>query len=169
MIPTLKTERLILRAPSEDDFPFYERFYTDSNASKFYGGPIQSHKAWTVLASELGHWQLRGYGRWVIENQNDGEVVGVCGFWWPQGWPRSELTWWLLPSGRGHGYATEASKVAISFAYDVLKWDLVQTHMLDENDAARRLVVRLGGKVIARETFPDGRERDIFELPNAAE
>jgi hypothetical protein len=56
-------------------------------------------------------------------------------------------------------------RAAISFAYDILKWTLVETHMDDTNDAARQLVLRLGGKVIARETFPDGHERDIFGLP----
>ena len=71
----------------------------------------------------------------------------------------------MLPGARGAGLATEASRAAIAFAYDVLAWDLVETHMDDRNDAARRLALRLGGQVIARETFPDGRTRDVFALP----
>ncbi|MDX1575718.1 MAG: GNAT family N-acetyltransferase, partial [Kiloniellales bacterium] len=71
----------------------------------------------------------------------------------------------LLASAQGAGFATEASRAAIAFGYDELGWDLVETHMLDENHAARRLVLRLGGKVIAGEAFPDGRERDVFALP----
>ena len=37
--------------------------------------------------------------------------------------------------------------------------------MRDENRAARRLAERLGGKVVRRETFPDGVPRDVFRLP----
>lgn len=167
MIPILETERLLLRAPRDDDFPIYQAFYADKEASGFYGGPLRADGAWRQLAIDLGHWQLRGYGRWAVESRADGSMIGGCGLWWPEGWPRSELTWWLMPASRGSGFATEASRAAISFAYQVLKWDLVETHMDDGNDAARRLALRLGGKVIARETFPDGRERDVFALPPA--
>ena len=169
MIPTLETERLVMRAPRGDDFPIYEAFYADGEASHFYGGPLRADRAWRHLAMDLGHWQLRGYGLWALESRAEGRMIGGCGLWWPEGWPRSELTWWLLPAARGSGLATEASRAAIAFAYEVLAWDLVETHMDDRNEAARRLALRLGGEVIARELFPDGRERDVFALPRAAE
>ena len=166
MIPTLDTDRLTLRAPQQRDFKAYEAFFADGAASTFYGGPLRSDGAWRRLAADVGHWHLRGYGIWALEQRGSRETVGGCGLWWPSGWPRSELTWWLLPSARGHGLATEASRAAISYAYDVLTWNVVQTHMDDRNDAARRLVVRLGGNIIAREVFPDGRERDVFAIPD---
>jgi len=165
MIPTLETDRLILRAPTEDDFPVYAAFFADADAAHFYGGPMRADQAWRQLALDLGHWQLRGYGRWAVEERASGTMVGGCGLWWADGWPRSELTWWLAPAARGKGYASEASRAAIAFGYDTLNWDLVETHMDDANDPARRLALRLGGTVIAREQFPDGRDRDIFELP----
>ncbi len=52
------------------------------------------------------------------------------------------------------------------FGYDTLRWSLVETHMNDENEAARRLVEKLGGKAIARELFPDGLTRNVYALPN---
>lgn len=167
MIPTLQTERLTLRAPGAGDLGAYAAFFADGAASHFYGGPLRTDQAWRVLAMDLGHWQLRGHGRWAVALRDGGAMIGGCGLWWPDGWPRSELTWWLLPSARGRGYATEASRAAIAFGYDALKWDLVQTHMDDANRPARRLVERLGGTVIARETFPDGNTRDVFGLPRA--
>ncbi len=169
MIPTLETERLMLRAPRGDDFPVYEGFFTDGEASRFYGGPVRTDIAWRRLASDLGHWQLRGYGLWAVERRSDGAMIGCCGLSWPVGWPRRELTWWLVPQARGHGFATEASGAAIAFGYDTLDWPLVETHVDDENAAARKLALRLGGRVMARETFPDGRERDVFALPNPAD
>ena len=169
MIPTLDTERLLLRAPCAEDFSSYAAFYADEEASHFYGGPLRADMAWRRLALDLGHWQLRGYGIWALESRAEGAMVGGCGLLWPDGWPRSELTWWLLPAARGKGLATEASRAAIAYAYDVLGWDLVETHMDDRNEAARRLALRLGGKVIAREMFPDGRERDVFALPRTVE
>ncbi len=165
MIPSLETERLLLRAPKPQDYPTYVSFFADAEASSFYGGPLSPDQTWRVLAMDFGHWALRGYGRWVIESRESGKMVGSCGLWWPEGLPRSELTWWLLPEARGKGFATEASIAAISFGYDVLKWDLVETHMNDNNVSARRLVERLGGTVIVREQFPDGITRNVYQLP----
>ncbi|MEE9379936.1 MAG: GNAT family N-acetyltransferase [Hyphomonadaceae bacterium] len=165
MAPTLETERLILREPRAEDFPVYRSFFADEEASIAYGGPLSADRAWRVLATDIGHWALRGYGRWAVIEQQTGEMIGGCGLWWPEGYPRSELTWWIVPAARKQGYAREASIAAITFGYDDLGWSLVETHMNDENEVARKLVKSLGGKVIAREAFPDGLTRDVFRLP----
>jgi len=164
-IPTLRTERLELRGPRSEDFPVYRDFFADAEASHFYGGPMDADRAWRVLATDLGHWALRGYGRWSVIERATGLMIGGCGLWWPEGYPRSELTWWIAPSARRHGYALEASRVVVEFGYKTLGWALVETHMNDENVAARKLVEKLGGTQILRERFPDGLERDIFALP----
>lgn len=94
-------------------------------------------------------------------------MVGGCGLWWPEGYPRSELTWWIIPRARRLGYALEASRSVVRFGYRTLGWPLVETHMNDDNLAARRLVDKLGGEAIARERFPDGIERTVYRLPEA--
>jgi RimJ/RimL family protein N-acetyltransferase len=163
MIPDLETERLRLVPPAERHAELYDRFYTDPAASGHYGGPLTPAQAWSRLAQDIGHWQLRGFGVWVIETKAEAGPVGTCGFWQGLGWPR-ELTWWLLPAARGTGFATEASRAAISHAYDGFGWADVQTYMDDGNDAARKLVLRLGGTVVDRIAFPDGKRRDLFTI-----
>lgn len=163
-IPTLETQRLLLEPPSEAGWGAYERFYTDAEASKMYGGPMTVQQAWARLASDLGTWHLRGFGVWLLRRKIEGDYVGTCGFWQGNGWPR-ELTWWLLPEARGRGLAKEASQSVIAHAYNGFGWNAVQTYMKDENDAARALVLSLGGKMVERRAFPDGLERDVFFLP----
>lgn len=166
IVPVIETEQLILRAPEAGDFPVYRDFFADAEASHFYGGPLDAGRAWRVLAADLGHWALRGYGRWAVVERASGRMVGGCGLWWPEDWPRSELTWWIIPDARRRGYAAEASRAAIAFGYRELGWGVVETHMNDDNAAARLLVEKLGGYSIARECFPDGLERTIYALPN---
>jgi [ribosomal protein S5]-alanine N-acetyltransferase len=163
-IPTLRTDRLVLIPPSAVCDGLYTRFYTDANASRAYGGPLSSSAAWSRLATDIGSWHLQGFGVWVIQRRLEGNLVGTCGFWQGEGWPR-ELTWWLLPESRGAGLAYEASQAALSHAYGELRWDRVETYMNDSNASARALVLRLGGKKISRRAFPDGLERDVFHLP----
>lgn len=164
-IPRLQTKRILLRPPSESDFEAYSEFFGDGEASHFYGGPIDALASWGKLARDCGHWRLRGYGQWTIVHKEIGEIVGSAGFAWPTGWPRPELTWWIGRSWRRQGLAKEASFAAISYGYDELKWGLVQTHMKDENTAAKSLVLSLGGQKIAREAFPDGVSRNIYSFP----
>lgn len=164
--PKLQTERLILRAPGPEDWPLYRDFYADTEASAFYGGPLEPAQAWRKLAGDIGHWVLRGHGLWIVAERASGRPVGGCGLVWPEGWPRHELTWWIVPDARRQGYALEASRAAVDWGYR-RGWPAVETHMNDGNAAARALAVRLGGRVIGRQTFPDGIARDIFLLPHA--
>ena len=109
---------------------------------------------------------LRRRIRFAAAGAPSAGFVGGAGLAHPADWPRHELTWWLMPGARGTGFATEASRAVLTWAYDTLGWPVVETHMRDENLPARRLAERLGGKRIARETFPDGVARDVFALPH---
>ncbi|WP_218135328.1 GNAT family N-acetyltransferase [Parasphingopyxis sp. CP4] len=166
-IPQIETQRLILRAPAAEDYPVYRDFYADPDASAFYGGPLDAGMAWRRLAADLGHWELRGYGMWSLVERTSGAMVGGCGLVWPESWPRRELTWWIVPDARRRGFAFEASRAIVDFAYGEWSWPLVETHMDDGNEAARRLAEKLGGEIIAREFFPDNQERNVYGLPRS--
>lgn len=164
MISTIETPRLRLIPPSKDCFDLYERFYTDVEASKMYGGPIEKEQVWARLKADLGSWHLLGFGVWVIQLKSDNQLVGTCGFWKGKDWPM-ELTWWVLTEFRGKGIATEASRAAIFHGYIHLGFNSVETYMNDENYGARALVEKLGGVKSNRTNFPDGLSRDIYTLP----
>ncbi|WBU52110.1 GNAT family N-acetyltransferase [Paracoccus sp. SCSIO 75233] len=163
----LTTARLTLRLPDARDHAAYSAFFADPEASHFYGGPLRPDQAYGVLCRDIGHWQLKGHGKFVIVE--NGETIGGCGIVHPEGWPGHELTWWLLPVARGRGIAQEASHAILSWARTELGWTQVETHFRDENTAARRLTESLGGARFRRETFPDGHARDIYAIPTSAE
>lgn len=145
----------------------YQRFYTDAEASAAYGGPISPSAAWSRLAYDIGAWHLQGFGVWALRRREDAAVLGVCGFWQGRGWPR-ELTWWLLPEARGQGYALEASLAVVEHAYVEFGWEAVQTYCVDNNEAAKALILRLGGVQVARQAFPDGEHRNVYQVPRPA-
>jgi len=167
MIPAIETERLLLVPPSIECVEAYNAFYTNGEASKAYGGPISSGKALGRLKEDLGGWYIDGFGVWAIKEKESATIIGVCGFWQGLGWPR-ELTWWLLPTSRGKGYAKEASIAAVAHAYNEFAWHEVETYMHDSNESARALVERLGGVKSRRSQFPDGLSRDIYIFPKAS-
>ncbi len=85
-IPVLTTERLILRAPEARDFDIFAAFYASPRAH-FVGGPLSRELAWRMLAMEIGHWRLKGFGRWILERRDTGATAGLVGPFQPEGWP----------------------------------------------------------------------------------
>lgn len=142
-IPTLESERLVLRAIREDDFDAMAAFYADP-VSKHYGGPCDRDEAWRKFAAYAGHWLLRGYGPWGIEIRQSGEFVGLTGLWFPEGWIEPEITWALVPGHHGNGYATEAAGRALRSAYEDFDWRTAVSVISVENPASSAVARRLG-------------------------
>lgn len=142
-IPTLTTDRLTLGPLSEGHFDGFAAFYADARSS-FVGGPMEADRAWRALATEIGHWTLRGYGRFAVTETATGAFVGVIGPWNPLGWPEPEIGWDLMNGFEGQGYATEAARAARQWAYDQLGWPTAISLVADGNDASARVAERLG-------------------------
>ncbi|WP_164860724.1 GNAT family N-acetyltransferase [Parasedimentitalea marina] len=143
LIPTLSTPRLTLRAPEAGDFPDFAAFFA-SERSKFVGGPATEEQSWRMLATELGHWPLRGYGRWAVEETETGKLAGIIGLWFPKGWPEPELGWDLMNGFEGKGYATEAALAAREYAYETLGWTTTISLVAPANDGSRGVAKRMG-------------------------
>ncbi|MEM9138760.1 MAG: GNAT family N-acetyltransferase [Pseudomonadota bacterium] len=164
--PVLETDRLRLEPANARHLPAYQAFYAIPNDQKGgYRAPRPEDEVEGLVARDEAEWERNGFGMFVLFRREDGALVGGTGLAHPADWPRHELTWWLMPAARGTGFATEASRAVLSWAYKTLGWPVVETHMRDENLPARRLAERLGGTKIAREVFPDGVARDVFALP----
>lgn len=142
-IPTITTPRLTLRAPKASDFTDFAAFFA-SDRSKFVGGPATAEQSWRMLAVELGHWPLRGYGRWAVDETVSGKLVGIIGLWAPEGWPEPELGWDLMNGFEGKGYATEAALAARDYAYGVLGWTTTISLIAPGNGGSRNVAKRLG-------------------------
>ena len=142
-VPVITTERLTLRAPGPQDLEPMVAFYA-SDRSRFVGGPMTREGTWRALATEIGHWAMRGYGRWIVELTETGEPVGIVGLWNPHGWPEPEVGWDLFNGHEGKGYATEAARAARGFAYDTLGWTTLISLVKTGNDGSAAVATRLG-------------------------
>ncbi len=142
-VPTLHTERLVLRAFRAADAEPMTAFFADP-VSQFYGGPLGPEDAWRKFATYPGHWFLRGYGPWAIERRDTGEYIGLTGPWYPAGWIEPEITWALVPGHHGQGYATEAAAAALAATYELFGWTTAVSVIATANAASIRVADRLG-------------------------
>lgn len=144
-IPELHTSRLILRGPKDGDFEAFARFY-EGEASRTVGGPQSKELAWRSFASLWGHWMLRGYGRWMVQERETGRAVGNVGLWNPFGWPEPEIGWTVFESAQGKGYAQEAARATRRYAYQELSWTTLISAIASDNAASLGVAKRLGAR-----------------------
>lgn len=149
-IPRIETARLRLTALEERHFDAYAAMLGDPESTRWVGDgqPLDRINAWRSMAMLLGHWQLRGYGMWALETRNDGRFVGRAGLLRPEGWPDLEVGWMLTPEARGNGYATEAARAALDFAWRALRAPRAISLIRPGNLASEQLAKRLGGELV---------------------
>ncbi len=146
-IPVIESERLILRAFREaSDFEPYAEFY-GSDLTKYYGGPLDRSSAWRAAAAMMGHWVIRGYGAWAVEEKSTGDFCGIVGLWYPEGWPEREITWAIVKQKQGSGIAAEAAIRSRTYAYETLGWSSVYSCISAENTASIKLAEKLGAEL----------------------
>ena len=159
--PTLETERLLLRPLGPQDFAPLCAFYASERA-RFVGGPMNAEETWRMLATEIGHWTLRGYGRFGVEEKSSGATVGIIGPWNPEGWPEPEIGWDLMNGFEGKGYATEAGRAALDHAYETLGWQTAISLVAEGNDGSAAVAKRLGAKADGKFTHVRWGEMTVY-------
>jgi RimJ/RimL family protein N-acetyltransferase len=148
----LETERLVLRMWREDhDFEPYAEICVDPEVMRFLGGKVLNRmEAWRNMATMIGHWHLRGFGHWAVEEKASRKFIGRIGFMNPEGWPGFELGWTLARHAQGKGYATEGARRALGYAFTEMDRDHVISLINPLNAASIRVAERLGEKVEGR-------------------
>lgn len=144
-IPVLETNRLILRGPAAEDYPDFKATFTSYRA-RFMGGPLNAYESWMLYAAEIGHWQIRGFGMWMIHDKATDETYGMAGGWQPAKWPEAEIAWIIWPDKGGHGYALEATQAVRKYFYGQLGWKSAVSYLDPKNLDSIRLAERLGAK-----------------------
>ncbi len=162
---TLETDRLIMRMWREDDFERHAEICSDPAVMRFLGEgkSLDRMEAWQHMARLVGHWHLRGYGHWAVEEKSSGTLIGRIGFYNPEGWPGFELGWILARDCWGKGYATEGARRALRYAFEEMRRHHVISLIDPQNTASIKVAERLGemaeGKV---EVF--GKEVTVYGI-----
>ena len=155
--PVLQTQRLTLRAVQASDCDLFVDFLT-SDRGAFVGGgtELPRGKAWRAFASLIGHWAIHGCGIFAIVERSSGKTIGGIGPWFPEGWPEHEMSWSIwAPEAEGKGYAAEAARAALDYAFDTLGWDTCVSYIDANNARSIALAERMGATVDPTAAQPD--------------
>lgn len=157
-IAVLHTARLRLVAPEARHAAPFAALHADPYTMRYIGQgrPLDRTDAWLHLAMLIGHWQMRGYGVWVLEDPTDGSFAGRVGLFHPPGWDEAELSWMIVPALRGRGLATEAARAVRDAAFGPLGMTSLISLIQPGNEASRRVATKAGAVAAETVSFPDG-------------
>jgi RimJ/RimL family protein N-acetyltransferase len=162
--PVIETERLKLRRWCDADIAPNTAMLADPDAARFITSdakPVTDEfVGWRNAAIMAGHWALHGVGMFVVEEGQTGRFVGRVGPWLPRGWPGFEVGWGIASEFRGKGYAVEAARASIDWAFATFEIDQI-IHCIDQNIASQAVARRLGA-VNEREIDLFGHVADVW-------
>src|SRR5262249_7114825 len=103
------------------------------------------------------HFGKRGFGLWAIEVRDVAAFIGVDGLAVPNFTahftPCVEVGWRLVFEYWGHGYATEAARLALCYGFGTLGLSELVSFTSTKNHRSRAVMERLGMRRNGAEDF----------------
>lgn len=142
--------RVILRRYREEDAPALYDAVIESRAH------IRQWLPWVdtyhsiddaieFVRRQSGHWALSGHVGMAIFSRADGTYLGATGFTARNlAVPSFEIGYWLRQSAEGHGYMSEAVRLATAFLFDALGARRVFIRCDARNTRSKAVAERLG-------------------------
>lgn len=125
-------------------------FYRDPQSAAVYDSADATRSdVWRRMALAIGHWHLRGFGPWILEDKATNKIAGLAGLWFPDGWGDIEVGYGIAPEFRGQGYATEVVRRVRDFGHLDKGLSRLVSYIDPSNTASRKVVEKLGA-------VPDG-------------
>jgi RimJ/RimL family protein N-acetyltransferase len=159
-IPLIETQRLLLRAPRLEDAPTIARLVNDRRIAE---NTLRIPHPYGINDAErfiTGANASSGETAFLVTGR-DGTVLGACGV--------AELTkeapeigYWIAVTFWRKGYATEAARAVIDYAFDDLHYDVLHARARVSNPASRRVwrnVGFSGRESASTESVPSPRPR----------
>jgi RimJ/RimL family protein N-acetyltransferase len=146
-MPTLSTERLFLRPFEESDLDDLCALYGDAEVRRYLSSGVLG-RADTAdrLRRMMDHWQAHGYGMWAVFLKEDATFLGRCGVAYMHDCDAPELAYTFVRKSWGHGYATEAARAAVDYAFKQTNLPRIVGLVVAENLASRNVMRKLGMK-----------------------
>lgn len=156
----LEADRIRLRRHRLEDLESCVAMWADPNVTRFIGGkPSTSQQTWFRMLQYGGHWDVLGYGYWVIEEKTTNAFVGEIGF---ADFKRTislsmsgvpEAGWALASQFHGKGLATEALQTALAWADVHPAFDRTVCMVAPDNAASIRVAEKSGYQLFERSVF----------------
>lgn len=147
-VPVIETERLRLRGFTPEDKPVYAAMRADPDVVRYLVGgealiPFAEEIADSRIAAFRKGW-ANGFGVWAVEERETGRFLGQCGLARLERSSEVEVLYAFARPAWGKGYAREAARAALAFAFGTAGLPRVVAFVVPQNEASSRVLEAVG-------------------------
>jgi [ribosomal protein S5]-alanine N-acetyltransferase len=145
--PTLHTARLRLRPFNDSDANDLFALHSNAHVLRFWDAPPWSERLRAEqFITACRQMAEAGTGtRVAVDCVSNGAFIGWCSLTrWNPGYRSASMGYCLDDAAWGHGYATEAARALLQWAFDTLEINRVQAETDTRNAASARVLEKLG-------------------------
>ncbi len=148
MTTTLSSERLILRPWRDDDLDALAALCADPEVMAHFPAALDRAGSAELLGKLMAHQTEHGFTFWALERREDAAFIGFTGLarvgFVAPFTPAVEIGWRLARPYWGHGYALEAARRSLDFAFEDLQLNEVVSFTVPANRRSWCVMQRLG-------------------------
>jgi RimJ/RimL family protein N-acetyltransferase len=160
----IRTERTLLRQWKDSDLPAWIAMNADPDVRRYFPSIQTAETATADAARFSAPIAERGWGAWALEIPGEASFAGFVGLvvqtYAAHFTPAVEIGWQLSHAHWGKGYATEAAKAALNFAFAQLELSEVVSSTVTANMPSRAVMERIGLRYNAADDFDHPRVVD---------
>ncbi len=158
-VPVIETERLRLRGFTEADKPAYAAMRADPDVVRYLVGgealiPFAEEIADSRIAAFRKAWSA-GFGVWAVEERETGRFLGQTGLAKLERASDVEVLYAFARPAWGKGYAREAARAALAFAFGPAGLDRVVAFVVPQNAASTRVLEAVGLSALGETRYND--------------
>jgi RimJ/RimL family protein N-acetyltransferase len=158
----IETERLLLRRSRPEDAATISAYRSDPNVNRQQGWDrtdLEGVLADIVEMSGRSPGEPGGWVQFTVEERGGGRIVGDVGLSVADGEPGViKVGYTIDPAFQGLGYATEAIRALVEYAFETLGAELVRAHASAENAPSIRVAQKVGMRLVERFEHREGDE-----------
>ena len=146
-IPTIETERLILRPMSARDAADMFDYSSRAELTKYLLWSPHNTVGYTreYLSYIEKRYKLGDFYDWAVVERESGRMIGTCGFTSIDlANRRGEIGYVLNPDYHRRAYAPEAARAVIEFGFGKLELNRIEARFMEGNEPSRRVAEKIG-------------------------
>jgi RimJ/RimL family protein N-acetyltransferase len=144
----LTTDRLLLRQWKDSDYEPFAALNADPAVMEHFPAPMTREASDDFVDRMRADLDRRGFGLWALEVRSTGQFIGFTGLSVPSFeahfTPAVEVGWRLAKDAWGNGYATEAARASLAYAFGPAGLDEVVSFTATTNKPSQRVMERIG-------------------------
>ncbi len=163
----LLTPRLQLTPFTEGEVELFHSINPDQHIRRYLwdNEEISYKVAEDIMSRSALLFQNENYGLWKVIEVSSKEVTGYAGLWFFFDEDQPQLIYAILKPFTGLGYATEAARAIIKYAFNNLKFSYLIASMDKPHRKSQAVAQRLGMHIL-RQSLKKGKNTIFYIIEN---